>query len=386
MNRRRFLTLLGVSTASGLAGCGGLGGTGSTETETIQETPNNSTINPAHGTSTPTSTPTPEPTPTPTPTETEVQETEQPSQDLTGREIYLNQIHGEDEGVLERVQGTGGKTSISFQAIDESLEEGFEQGGRFEAVKSGLETASKQYSGGNHEEGYWNRHRHIMSALHQTLEQKQGEQWDFEVDSRLDAQPGTDGWLKFSRIDVEKEGETTERGNTEYQTIRGALDERYQHTTHISGNPADPSNYVKRILQQVDNPESVASRSLIDKDAADNAIEHYDWNRERSYDQASTQIGILLGGGLDTESSYENTSIAPENLLVAEEGREEEILEIVDEYEEDGDLALRQRMREEYFNNGHEEYEASTTNITADGSVSMEGIDDFDMSNHIADA
>jgi len=384
MNRRRFLTLLGVSTASGLAGCGGLGGTGSTETETIQETPNNSTINPAHGTSTPTSTPTPEPTPTPTPTETEVQETEQPSQDLTGREIYFNQIHGEDEGVLERVQGTGGKTSISFQAIDESLEEGFEQGGRFEAVKSGLETASKQYSGGNHEEGYWNRHRHIMSALHQTLEQKDGEEWDFKIDSRLDATPSPDGWLKFSRIDVETQGET-ERGNTEYQTIRGALDERYQHTTHISGNPASADNFMRRLLQQIDNPESYNSRSLIDKDAAEKIIQEENLNRDGSYDQFGMNISILLGGEINF-GEYDENYVTGEHLLISEDGREEEILEIVDEYEEDGDLALRNRMREKYFNNGFNEYEATETNITADGSVSMEGIDDFDMSEEVADA
>jgi hypothetical protein len=180
--------------------------------------------------------------------------------------------------------------------------------------------------------------------------------------------------------------EETERGNTKYDTIRATLTEEYDHTTHISGNSADASNTIKRILQQVDNPESYASRSLIDKDALEEYIEEDNLDRKRTYDQAGALVGVMLGGRIEVDPPYDDTYIISENLLISEDEREEEILKIVDEYEESGDLALRNRMREEYFNNGHEEYEASEVDVTADGSVSMEQIDDFDMSEEIADA
>ena len=365
MNRRRFLTLLGVSTASGLAGCGGLGGTGSTETETIQETPNNSTVNPAHGTSTPTPTPTPEPTPTPTPTETEVQETEEPDPDLTGREIYFNQIHGEDEGVLERVQGTGGKTSISFQAIDESLEEGFEQGGRFEAVKSGLETASKLYSGGNHEEGYWNRHRHIMSALHQTLEQKDGEEWDFEIFSNLNYTQTVGTTIQYSEIKVAT-GETTENGNDEYAIINGALSEDMNHATHIPGE--EKGSGYKRTMWGVRDSSNHVDLPPHDTEAIQNRLDSL--GSDATPQRAEGSWASAMGYQLFTGSHEVNTGFEyqPDEMLVpATQDIHDKIDEIGyeqgDELGRDGEapLATHGRMdlqlavNEKYMNEGYDE-------------------------------
>jgi len=366
--RRNYLTLLGAGTVA-LAGCGGNSSDSAESIPTVSESPDNSSVNPSNDEY------------ADTPTNGINEELLEP--DLTGREIYFNQIHGEDEQILKEVQGTSDEHSISFQAIEQSLEEGFQNGGRNQAIAQGLQTASQEYKPGTNQT-YWERHQHILSALHQTLEQKEGEQWDFKIDSRLDAQPSTDGWLKYSHIDVETEGET-ERGNTQYNTIRATLTEEYNHTTHIKGNPADADNYIKRILQQVDNPESHYSRSLIDKDAIDNAIEEEGWDEDLAYDQSGAQVGILLGEGIELDA-YDESYVAPENLLISKDGREQQILEVVDEYEESGDLALRQRMREEYFNSGHDEYEASEVDITADGSVSMEQIDDFDMSDEIAGA
>jgi hypothetical protein len=192
--------------------------------------------------------------------------------------------------------------------------------------------------------------------------------------------------MKYSRIDVETENGETEKGNTKYEAIYGALTEDRNHAVHHPGEQTSAENTTHRLLQEIRNADTYNARSLVDEDAIENAYEESDWDKERTYDQSGAMVGILLGGGINEDSEYEDTYIAPEHLLASEEGREEEILEIVDEYEEQGDMTLRNTMREEYFNNGHDEYEASEVDAHADGSVSMEQIDDFSMADRIADA
>jgi hypothetical protein len=300
---------------------------------------------------------------------------------LSGREWYFNWIHGEDEQILSEVQGEESYESISFSAIDNALETGMASGGRNQAVANALETASQEYQPS---EDYEDRHTHMLSAIHQVLEQKDGDEWDFEIDSRLDATPSQEGWMKYSRVDVETEDEFTDNGNKKYHTIRAALTEKRNHTTHIKGQNASPNNTTKRLLQQISNPES-SFRSLFDKDALDNEIQEWEWDEKRTYDQVGMNAGILIGGGIEIDD-YEDNVIGPEYVLFAEDGRENEILNIIDEYEEQGDMTLRNRMREEYFNNGYNKNEVTEYNITADGSVSMEELEDTSVSEQIADA
>jgi hypothetical protein len=301
--------------------------------------------------------------------------------DLTGREWYFNWIHGEDEQILNEVQGEESYESISFSAIDNALETGMASGGRNQAVANALETASQEYQPS---EDYEDRHTHMLSAIHQVLEQKDGDEWDFEIDSRLDATPSQEGWMKYSRVDVETENEFTDKGNKKYQTIRAALTEKRNHTTNIIGQNASTNNTTKRLLQQISNPETVAARSLVDDDAFDNAIEEYGWNSEASYDAISMSLGVLIGGKIEIDE-YEANEIVSEYLLIAEDGNEEEILDIVDEYEESGDMTLRNRLREEYFNNDHDQYPASEVDIEEDGSVSMKAMEDVSVEKQIAD-
>jgi hypothetical protein len=125
---------------------------------------------------------------------------------------------------------------------------------------------------------------------------------------------------------------------------------------------------------------------MLDHDAYQQAFENGDYKEERSWDQIRMGIGILLGGDLEIKD-VGDVGLVPEYLLVGEDSRGEEILEAIDEYEEDGDIALRDKLREQYFNNGFDQYEGTEVNITDEGEVEyMEGIDNFDMSEEIADA
>lgn len=300
---------------------------------------------------------------------------------LSGREWYFNWIHGEDEQILNEVQGKESYESISFSAIDNALETGMVSGGRNQAVANALETASQEYQPSA---DYEDRHTHMLSAIHQVLEQKNGDEWDFEIDSRLDATPSQEGWMKYSRVDVETDQEFTDNGNKKYYTIRAALTEKRNHTTHIKGQNASPNNTTKRILQQISNPETNAFISLLDLEGINSGIKEHEWDKDTTYDQTCMNAALLLGSGIEI-GAYEENVIGLDYKLFAEDGREEEILGVIDEYEEQGDITLRNRIREEYFNNGHDEYEASEYDISADGSVSMEKLEDTSVSEQIAD-
>jgi hypothetical protein len=314
-------------------------------------------------------------------TDTTASQSDTQRQQLTGRELYFNWIHGEDEEILEAVQADGSH-SISFSAINDALETGMASGGRNQAVANALETASQEYDPSG---TYEDRHTHMLSAIHQVLEQKDGDQWDFEIDSRLDATPSQEGWMKYSRVDVETDQEFTDNGNKKYHTIRAALTDKRNHTTHVKGRSADPNNTTKRLLQQISNPETNAFISLLDLEGINSGIKEHGWDEDITYDQTCMSSALLLGCGIEI-GAYEENVIGHDYKLFAEDGREEEILGVIDEYEEQGDMTLRNRFREEYFNNGHDEYEASEYDISADGSVSMEELEDTSVSEQIADS
>ncbi|NLV08967.1 hypothetical protein GOC74_03355 [Halomicrobium mukohataei] len=284
-DRRRFL-----AGAASLAGAGSLAGCSGSESEPPESTP------------TPTDTTTPTNTATPEPTETtdEATQTETPEPDLTGREHYFNWIHGEDDQILEEVQGTQQNTSISFQAIDNALEEGIENGGRNQAIANALETASQEYQENNN---YEDRHTHILSALHQTLEQKNGDQWDFDIFSMKDWGKSTafpkDG-IDYSKIWVENE-------DGEYTDINAGLSERYEHTTHIPGedigNTAkNISNRIKEQLQFMRDSESFGTRPAHDLETHLDRLEYDRESLDREYSDEELEQGF--GSWLDNFSNY----------------------------------------------------------------------------------
>jgi hypothetical protein len=346
MNRRTLLKAGGAGAVGLLAGC----------------TQNNGQDNTQNQTDTDTEEPEEE-------TETE----EEPEQEyLSGVELHDEWIQGEH--ITARLENNDIDWDRAHRILDA-------EGDPTKQLAAASQLISQQYIT---RRKYEDRHRAVVAGLQKIVEEKDGEKWDIRIDSRLDATPSQTGWLKFSRIDIETD-ETTERGNTKYDTIRGVFTRDRDHTTYVRGEPEPGEPGTKQLLQQIDNPETHKSRSLIDKDALDEDFKNSDWDQEATYDQFGMNISILLGGGIHL-GKYEDNYVTGEHLLVSEDGREQAILEIVDEYEEDGDIALRDRLREHYFNNGFDEYEATRTNITDEGDIEyMEGIDGFDMDEQVAD-
>ncbi|EMA08168.1 hypothetical protein [Haloarcula marismortui] len=348
-SRRRFLSIIGVAA---FTGCQGITG------ETADSTP----------TDTPTPTPTPSPTPTPTDEATEeVTETEEPTPtetpepNLSGREHYFNWIHGEDDQILEENKGQNGE--ISFQAIDNALEEGFENGGRNQAIAQALETASQEYTENS---SYEDRHRHILSALHTTLEQKEGDQWDFEIFGMKDwgLSPAFNNGIDYSKIWVENQ-------DGEYTDINAGLSERYRHTTHIQGedigNTAkNISNRIQEQLQFMRNPEKAGTHPGQDYEALQKAVEVYrNAGREYSDEDIEEANGFwieklsnhITGDGIPVPSSIEDWKEYDEGLEAGPE--------------------VFLGLNEAYHNAGYDGEPAQfTVKDAEDGSVSMEDLPD----------
>ena len=258
--------------------------------------------------------------------------------------------------------------------------------GAHQEPTKGLAAAAEVISEGYGAQSDYNeRHSAVVVGLQKLVDEREEDQWDIRIDSRLDATPSQTGWLKFSRIDIETD-ETTDRGNTKYGTIRGVFTDDRDHTTYVRGEPEPGEPGTKQLLQQIDSPETHFSRSLIDKDALEEYIKEEGLDKEGTYDQIGMTVGILLGGDIEIKEEGP-TAIVPEYLVTSEDGREEENIEIVSAFEKDGDIALRDKLREHYFNKGFDQYEGTEYNLTEEGEVEyMEGIDDFDISEQIADA
>ncbi|EMA26710.1 hypothetical protein C443_00037 [Haloarcula argentinensis DSM 12282] len=354
---------MGAFVGSGaLAGCAGLSSSTSSEqtpaetTDSITETPAPETVNPANTAYQQTPTPTPEPTPTPTPTET-------PAPDLSGREHYFNWIHGDDEQILDAVQGDGqDAASISFTAIDDALEAGFEDADRVQAIANGLQAASQEYK--VDDEGYENRHRHILSALHQTLEQKDGDQWNFEVIGMQDfsKSPAFGDNIDYSKVWVEEE-------DGEYTNINAGLGEVYRHQTHIKGKRVegeDIEDRIQRELQFIRDPDDVTTRSGHDYEAMENAIEYLrNKGEEVTDDDIEEADGVwfkklsrnIMGDGIPVPSSVADWKQYHEGL------------------ETGPDVFLG--LNEAYHNEGYDGDMAQfTVNSAVTGSVSVDDLPD----------
>ena len=353
-DRRRCLTTAAAFVgASALAGCTEMLGdtsveqtpTAATDTQ-IDETPVNETVNPANpkynGTT---------PTPTPTPTET-------PTPDRSGREHYFNWIHGEDDQILEEVQGTQQNTSISFEAIDNALEEGIENGGRNQAIANALETASQEYQVNNN---YEDRHTHILSALHQTLEQKEGSQWDFDIFGMKDwgkSSAFPNEGIDYSKVWVENE-------DGEYTNINAGLSDKVEHTTHIEGE--EVTSRRQEVLQMLTDPESSITRPAHDYEALQNSVEYYSEVRGRDYsDEDIEEINGYWIERLDNHILGEGTP-APSSV--------EEWRQFHEGLEKGPEVFLG--LNEAYHNAGYDGEPAEfTVKDEVDGSVTVEDLPD----------
>jgi hypothetical protein len=371
-SRRHFLTSLATVGAATIAGCGGNNETG-TPTDTISESPTpedvvptptprpGNTTTPIQTTSTPDqttatpdqttpteTTPTPTPTETPTPTPTP---TPEPDRDLSGEEIYLNWIHGEDGQILEQVQGERGVHNISFQAIDEALEEGFQNGGRNRAVANALKTASQEYVPNN---SYEQRHRHILSALHQTLEQKTGEDWDFDIVSNMNYTQTAGETLQFSEVRIEN-GEETEDGEPLYDIVNAAISPDYRHAPHTPGEKTE--NGYKRTMQGVRESDNDVDLPPHDTEALQERGENSGYGEKVAHSFLPAMGYQLFAGGHSVDSEVEYN---PDQSLVP---ASKEVHETIDNigYEQgetpgtSGRIDLQMAINEKYFNEGYDE-------------------------------
>ncbi|MDB2240694.1 hypothetical protein [Halorubrum ezzemoulense] len=324
-NRRSFargvLTVAGVGTIAGCTGDNDSSEGGSTGSNPVDEAPANDTVNPNNS-----GYDNSKPGNTSNGTEngtigngTVENGTVETPKELTGRQIYFDWIHGENEQILEDNKGY---ELISFQAVDDALENGFQNGGRNQAIAEALETASQEYHVGNND--YEDRHRHILSALHTTLEQKEGDQWNFDIFGMKDSgqSPALPDGVDYSKIWVENE-------DGEYTDINAGLSERYRHTTHIQGEEIGNTakNITSRIKQQLQfmrNPEKNATHPGHDYEALQNAVEYYREVREREYSDEDIEeingfwikkLGSqIMGDGIPVPSSIEDWKEYDEGL------------------------------------------------------------------------
>ncbi|QGA80357.1 hypothetical protein [Candidatus Nanohalobium constans] len=330
------------------------------EPERREVTPTQETTYTPDGTRTNTPQNITEETPTMTRKEPVTPEPQQEDENLTGREHYFNWIHGEDDQILEEVQGTQQNTSISFQAINNALEEGIENGGRNQAIANALETASQEYQENNN---YEDRHTHILSALHQTLEQKNGDQWDFDVFSNMNYTQTAGATLQYSEIKVETE-DTTDTGENEYAIINAALNETMNHATHTPGEDGGEQVDYKRTMEEVRNSWNHIVLPPHDVESLEERERESDMAENVPESGAALMGYQLFAGGHNTSDGFE---YRPDEMLVP---ASEEIHDKIDEisYEQGdkvdqegnplgthGRMDLQLAINERYMDEGYDE-------------------------------
>ncbi|MEA5409787.1 hypothetical protein VB773_20930 [Haloarculaceae archaeon H-GB2-1] len=352
--RREFLTLLGAGTV-GVAGC--VGDTSSTTPtdSTVSETPTREEVTPTQEVGIENGTRTNNTSPgTPTRTETVTPGPEQTEEmDLTGDEIYYNWIHGQDDDILEQAQET-----INFHAVNVALKEG---NTRVEKVANAIQEANSQYSGGD---GYQTRHKTVMSAVHQTLQQRNDLIWNFHTMkdwAKSTAYP-SDG-LDYSKIWVEGAD----------QDINAALNpDNNEPAYHIEGEEANGD--VEEILKNLRDPEVFGHISAHNYDGISNEIDYFEATGEEYSDDEIEEASSFW---LEKFSNY-----------IWREGRADP--SSIDDWRalhegiESGADAIR-ALNEAYHNSEYGENGEialySTEGEELDGSVSMEEIpEDHDPS------
>lgn len=270
----------------------------------------------------------------------------------TGIEIYFDWIHGENGSIRSKAQ-----EEISLEAVDQALEGGIEQG-RDQAIANALETASQQY---DNSESYEDRHRTILSATHQAIQQKTGSEWDFNIFSNINYTQTVGDTLQYSEIKVET-GET-EDGHKEYSIINAALSPGMNHATHTPGEDGGDEVDYKRTMEEVRHSsvdavlpphDTEAIQARIDRGAAESWFPGY----------AELMGYQLFAGGHSTDDGAE---YRPDQMLVP---ANQETHETIDEigYEQGdrkgedsnplgthGRMDLQLAINEHYFNEGYDE-------------------------------
>lgn len=345
LSRRRVIETIGTAAAVGLAGCS------ETDPEPrTSEEPNNS-----NGTETENN------------TETETEQ--EPEQEyLSGIELHDEWIHGETDAwdgktVSEYVATTD---SIQLEPLTEILEENND---RIAAVGQAAKNASEQLPWRG---DYEMRHRHIMSALDQAIEQTD---WDFDFISNMNYTQTVGETIQYSEIKVPT-GETTETGHDEYAIINGALspemdmsrsDASRDHAVYTPGEEIDRQNDHIYKLTMADVADSSNDTALPphDIEAIQQRIDETDGGKEWFHTSAALIGYQLFAGGSQVESGYE---FEPDQMLVPATKEIHDTLDEIgyeqgDELGRDGDhplgthgrVDLQLAINEQYFNEGYDE-------------------------------
>jgi uncharacterized protein YukE len=299
-------------------------------------------------------------------TETE-EKTEQPEEEyLSGVELHDEWIHGETDAwegktVREFVATTD---AIELDQLTNILEENND---RIRAVGEAVKNASEQFPNRG---DYEMRHRHIMSALDQAIEQTD---WDFDFISNMNYTQTVGETIQYSEIKVPT-GETTEDGHDEYAIINGALspkmdDERsglkQDHAVQIPGEEVEnvQDQIYKQTMKAVRNSSLDGAFPPTDVEAIQSRVDR--GADEDFFPSFATLMGYnLFAGGSDVEGGY---GFRADEMLVP---ATKEIHELIDEigYEqgnqtdENGDplgthgrVDLQLAINEEYFKEGYDE-------------------------------
>jgi hypothetical protein len=370
--RRRFLYTLGSAAAVTLTGCTDTSTTSSEST--VEETPTRGDLDRVHTESeaNQTDVPVEEGTPVNMPND------EDPDRDLTPTEHYFEWIYGEDEQILENVQDTD--TGISFDAINNALEQGMNEGGRNEAISQGILEAANQYTpqaGDNYED----IHQHVLSALHHTLQDEQYD-WNINIKSNINAVLTPSGLYPYTEIEVQQNDGTTDIinayiGQNEEHAARTPSDDEAVSGDNLSGTTD--------ILNGIRDGQNYAHIPSHDTEAFDDYIDD-GGDEERTYDQLRVISGMQIREGSYTNQD-DHIAYTPDNLIVADDI--EDVRRINETKYENGDTSLVDELNDKYM----DEYEDTDTAVrwtsteTEDGyEVEMWEDPDFNLDEEIAEA
>lgn len=346
LSRRRVIETIGTAAAVGLAGCS------DNQESTTEE--NNETVTPESGTEQPEKE-----------TEQPEEETEQPeNQDLSGIQLHNEWIHGETplhngKTVREYINTTN---AVEIDELTKILEENDD---RVNAIGQAVKNASEQYiQRGNYEE----RHRHIMSALDQAIEQTD---WDFDFISNMNYTQTVGETIQYSEIKVPT-GETTENGHDEYAIINGALspemdtsrhDSQRDHAVQIPGE--ETKDGYKHTMWGVRDSSNDTDLPPHDIEAIQQRIDETDGGEIWFHGSAALMGYQLFAGGSEVDSGFE---YRPDQMLVPATKEIHDTLDEIgyeqgDELGRDGDhplgthgrVDLQLAINEQYFNEGYDE-------------------------------
>jgi hypothetical protein len=311
---------------------------------------------------------------------------ESPERDLTATEHYFDWVYGEDGEIREAVNGTEEETSISFDGINNALEQGMSEGGRNEAISQGILEAAEQYTPQTGDT-YEDIHRHTLSALHQTL-QDENNNWDITIKSNINAVITDETRLPYTEIEVEQENGETDIVNAYIGREKGIKGRQHAARTPsddqaVTGDDLSGTEDILNGIRDGENPTFFPSHDVGDAQILGEAGA----DEERIYDQMRVLSGMQIREGSYTPLP-ENGDISyqPDNLLVAQTNQD--IERINQTKYENGDTSLVDALNDKYMDQYEDTEHAVrwTSTETEDGyEVEMWEDPDFSYEEEIAE-